>query len=126
MKKGSQTATLPKIISCINKDTYVIEEFVLDVDSAVENSVKADKALIAPRTRLKAMDEELLLTIMGQCTDSCRGGTLFALMKAQTDLKLPGMAENHLVGSCRLHNLQTTLRNAIQEVFSEGAIDEEN
>ena len=49
-KRGGQTATLPKIISFTNKDTYVIEEFVLDVDSAGKDSVEAAKALIASLT----------------------------------------------------------------------------
>ena len=123
-KKGAQTATLPKIISFTNKTTHKIEEFILDTDAAGEDSVEVAKALISSLDRLRKIDPELYFTIMGQCTDSGGGGTLFSLATALRNLNLPGMHTNYLVGSCSLHNIQTALRNAMQEVFGEGGTDE--
>jgi len=82
---------------------------VLDVDAAGEDSDEVAKALLASLSRLRAIDDSLDLRVMGQCTDSGGGGTLFALSSALRKVNLPGMVDDYLVGSCSLHNIQTAL-----------------
>ena len=123
-KKGAQSATLPKIMAFTNKETYTIQEFILDCDASGEDSTEVAKAIISSLNRLQEIDSTLSFIVMGQCTDSGGGGTLFALERAFRKLNLPGMHVYYLVGSCSLHNLQTALRNAIQQVFGEGGKDE--
>ena len=122
-KKGSQSATLPKIISFTNAETHRIEEFLLDVNSSGENSEAVANAIIHALKQLVHIDPQLSLNIMGHTTDSGGGGTLFALERCLRELAMPGMVSAYAVGACCLHNLQTALRNAIIEVFGEGGVD---
>ena len=60
------------------------------------------------------------LILRGQSTDSGGGGTLESLathLKSDDSLMF---ADDYLVASCSLHNLQTALRNAIIDVLGEG------
>ena len=124
-KKGSQSATLPKINSFTNPDTRHIEKFLLDVNSAGENSEAVAGAIIHALTQLGLIDPDLLLNIMGHTTDSGDSGTLFALERCLRKLDMPGMIIAYMVGACCLHNFQTALHTAIIEVFGEGGIDKE-
>ena len=81
-KKGSLTATLPKILSFTNKDTHLIEEFLLDCNSSGECSEEVARAIIHTIKMLGLINPTLKLTIMGQTTDSGGGGTLFSLSRS--------------------------------------------
>ena len=124
-KKGSQTATLPKIIAYTNPKTHHIEEFLLDCNASGEDSAEVAKSIIQSLKILQLIDPSLALHVMGQTTDSGGGGTLFALANKLREFHMAGMAENYVVGSCCLHNLQTALRNAIIEISGEGGMDSE-
>ena len=62
--------------------------------------------------------------ICGLTTDSGGGGTLHSLLTALAKLQDPIVDENTRVTSCALHNVQTCLRNAVEEVFGVGGMTE--
>ena len=56
-----------------------------------------------------------------QYTDSRGGGTKFALAQ---EIEAANMNhDNYLVVTCTLHNLQTSLRNAVENVLGEGGVN---
>ena len=91
-KKGSLTATLPKIIAYTNIDTHHIEEFLLDCNYSGEFLEEVARAIIHAITMLALMDSTLNSTIMGHTTDSAGGGNLFSLPRMLRNLGMPGMA----------------------------------
>jgi len=70
----------------------------------------------------RLLPELLEICIKGQCTDSGGGGTKFALAKALDERHIS--AQNYLVTTCALHNLQTCLRNAVVNVLGEGGMND--
>ena len=81
-KKGALTATLPRILVFTDVDTRCIQEFMIDVNAAGEDSDDVTKAHVGSFSRLGAMRDSLIIFIMCQCTDSGGGGTMFALATA--------------------------------------------
>ena len=63
-----------------------------------------------------------LTKLIGQCTDSGGGGTKKALKRALEEANLLS-GDGYLLATCCLHNLQTALRVAVENVLGEGGMD---
>ena len=121
-RKGAKTATFPKLLSLYGPDTGEIVELFLDCDSAGNSSADAEKA-IDHSFKTKLFDVMPIL-FCGLTTDSGGGGTLHSLLSALAQLEDPIVNKNTRVTSCALHNVQTCLRNAVEEVFGAGGMTE--
>ena len=63
-----------------------------------------------------------MLHFKGQYTDSGGGGVKYALQRELTDKQM--VADDYIVGTCTLHNLQTALRNNVTHMLGEGGTNE--
>ena len=94
----------------------------LDCDSAGNSLEEAARAIHhSMKTKLCGV---MPILICGLTTDSGGGGTLHSLLLALAQLEDPTVDENTRVTSCALHNVQTCLRNAVEEVFGVGGMTE--
>ena len=119
-KKGAKIASFPKLLVLVDPDSGEIVELLLDCDSAGSSSAEAAKAIAhSMRTKLAAC---MPVVLAGVTTDSGGGGTLHSLVEC---LVKEGVADNDTrVTSCSLHNVQTCLRNCVEEVFGAGGMSE--
>ena len=118
-KGGSSKATLPNLITFTNIFTRTIITFILDYDSAGDDSEDVSNTI---RHRIKKLQSMMSVTLVlrGQSTDSGGRGTLESLathLKSDDSLIF---LDDCLVASCSLHNLQTAFRNAVIDVLGEG------
>ena len=118
-KGGSKKATLPKIFTFTDIVTHTIITFLLYCNGDGDDSEDVSKAI---RHRIKKLQSMMSvpLILRGQSTDSGGGGTLEYLAKHLKSDNSLTFAEGYIVASCRLHNLQTALRNAVIDVLGEG------
>ena len=126
-KKGARSATFPKMISYTNPSSFVIEEFLLDCDSAGNSSEDAAKALKHALLKLSSdngNNSPLDICVCGGTTDSGGGGTKHSLRDAL--MKEGVVSHEYRVNTCALHNLQTCFRNAIEKIFGEGGMNGTN
>ena len=75
-KKGATSASFPKMLAWTNKTTLLIETFLLDADSAGNDTKSAAKAIKNSIAKLHLEDDFILI---GGTTDSGGGGTKEAL-----------------------------------------------
>ena len=114
-KAGAKSATFPKMLSFVERSTGEVYEFLLDCDACGSASENAAAAI---EHSLKKLGLEDIFVLQGQAMDSGGGGTLHSL---QRSLEARGLtAPLYRVCSCSLHNVQTCLRQCIQQVFGEG------
>ena len=86
-------------IDCSYEDTF-------EISQAVEHSLK------------RIYPNELEISLRGKCTDIGGGGTKWALARELSKRNLTHAI--YLVATCSLHNVQTYLRNTVQNVLGEG------
>ena len=113
-KKGNKN--LAKFVCWYDIQEKEVKIFLLDVDCTDEHTNNIADALTHSLRRLLPAHPEIC--VKGQCTDSGGGGTKFALARALEERNIA--AQNYLVTTCALHNLQTCLRNAVVNVLGEG------
>ena len=102
-----------------------IEEYMLDIDSAGENSREVAYAIKHALGKLKLIDTNFSVILYSQTTDSGGGGNLHSLARELQKLGLP-FQSYYLVASCLLHNLQTCSRNGIIDVLGKGGTTKYN
>ena len=103
-------------------DTGEIVELFLDCDSAGNSLADAAKAIDHLfKTKLFGV---MPIFLCGLTTDSGSGGTLHSLLSALAQLEDPIVNKNTRVTSCALHNVQTCLQDAVEEVFGSGGMTE--
>ena len=117
-KKGNKN--LPKFICWYDLDDKKVKTFMIDCDCTDEST--EDVAVALKHSLKRIFPEGVDVKLVGQCTDSDGGGTKFALAKALDERHIS--AQNYLVTTCALHNLQTCLRNAVVNVLGEGGMND--
>ena len=116
-KADAKTATFPKQLSFVDKDSYKILEFLLDVDAS--RSMSADIAEAIKQSLLNKLGKlpEGFMFKRG-ATDNRGGITKESFVCDLVIIGLPNA--NYRMNTCVTHNLQTILRNAILNVFGAG------
>ena len=99
--------------------TQKIEEYMLDINSAGDNSREVAYAIKHALEKQKLIDTNFFVILCGQTTNSGGGGGLHSLARELQKLGLP-FRSYYLVALCSLHNLQTCLRNGIIDVLGKG------
>ena len=117
-KKGNKN--LAKFICWYDVEEKQVKTFLLDIDCTDESTGEIVQALTHSLKRVFPTD--IPIKLRGQCTDSGGGGTKDALKRELEKNELT--AEDYLVTTCSLHNLQTCLRNAVVNVLGEGGNDD--
>ena len=120
--KGNKAGNknLAKYIAWYDSNLKRVRKYLLDVDCCDEDFVDSAVAIEAELRRV--WPPEMPIRLYGQCTDSGGGGTLFSLARDLKKLHL--CAPEYFVDSCSLHDLQTALRNAAEQVLGVGRTDE--
>ena len=121
--KGNQKGkkNLAKFICWYDRASRKVKTFLLDVDCADEDT--SDIAEVILHLLKRSFPADFDIKLDGQCTDSGGGGTKHAFSRA---MKAKGLTIDHyLTCTCLLHNLQTCLRNSVQNFMGEGGVDDE-
>ena len=102
----------------MNKTTRAVYEFLINCNTTGSSTQEASEGIMHSLKKLGIYD----FILSGQATDSGGGGTLDALKRTLEEKRL--VVNEYRVVSCSLHNVQTCLRQCIQQVYGEGGMIE--
>ena len=123
------TSTLPKCICWYDKILDEVRSMLIDVDTSLDSSNEVAKAVKNSLIKLTEMFPGKKFVLGGSCTDSGGGGTLTSLER-ELKKELVGtpnitFSPTYRVGSCCLHNIQTSFRNVVEATFGEGGLKDD-
>ena len=116
-KKGNKM--LAKFVCWYCIDEKKVKTYMIDCDCVDEDTQEIVDGI---KHSLLRFFQDDLTKLIGQCTDSGGGGTKKALKRALEEANLLS-GDGYLLATCCLHNLQTALRVAVENVLGEGGMD---